>query len=50
MGENISLAVHCPNCLACPGGVLSDIESEQSRTMCANGGQAALMCPQARNE
>ena len=34
--KNISRALHCPNRLACPGGVLSDVESEQ-RTMCSQG-------------
>ena len=45
--QNISRAFHCPNSLACPGGVLSDIESEKDRRMCVDGGQAALVRQQA---
>ena len=34
---NISRAFACPNALACPGGVISDVEGEQNRTMCREG-------------
>ena len=47
LDQNISRAFHCPNGLACPGGVLSDIESEKDRRMCVHGGQAALVRQQA---
>ena len=36
--ETISRALHCPNALACPGGVLSDVEAENT-PMCGQGAQ-----------
>ena len=34
--ENISQALHCPNAGACPGGTLSDVETENT-PMCSKG-------------
>ena len=44
LDSDISRAFICPNSLACPGGVLSDLKSEQNRPMCAKGGQVELGC------
>ena len=38
--EDISRALRCPNYLACPGGVLSDVVTE-TKPMCREGGPRA---------